>query len=120
MCFFVILGSKPKRAKYNITCFKLVHVTLYSQYGYNNTRYKLNVKTYAKRRSTKLIRAKDLKLNHGEINAGIHSYRTFEDLIKIENRLFYIVLKCCIPKGAFYYKNDSQYVSTAIIPRKII
>lgn len=57
----------------------------------------------------------DLKINSYFIDKGYHSYHMNKKEILHQSDL--VCIKCIIPKGTLYYKNDSskEYVSETII-----
>jgi hypothetical protein len=130
MCFAIYQKTNPKLriAKKDIVCYKLVFLgkndnTFIPEYAYTEGfRYKLKKIAYAKNMKGKRIK-KFLVAKHKsryedykfEVDEGIHSYMLpFESYGEGE-----IVLKCIIPKGTEYLRNDTEYVSLKLKPIEI-
>ena len=111
MCFYIDNNNRKRLAKRlakrDIICYKNVRADLRPEFDYNYTfKYELN---------TLFDDSKEidiLEITNGFesdiINKGFHSY------IKKPYSLYTITVKCIIPKGAYYYKNKSEYVSDKI------
>ena len=52
------------------------------------------------------------------IEKGFHSVKNYKELFYINFDSY--IIKCRIPKGALYYKNKMEYVSSEIIIDKIL
>lgn len=119
MCFTVLKGSKRQQAKRNITVYKVLEInkrdTTQGLWSPHNTflweKGKVN---------TSIIGKKEGGHPAQEINKGFHSlqtiqdakdYKAFEWPFTFNKKIF----KFIIPKGAYYYKNDTQYVSSRLI-----
>lgn len=135
MCF--ISKEKPKIKKVRFlskTCYKNVLKNLQPSIM-GGPPYEIGKRTNAKKIETDDVKdIETLKINDHDgyfgyvIYEGIHSYkRKLKDYIKKNPYTHpytiinpYTLIKCKIPVGALYCENEKEYVSTAIIPIKII
>lgn len=114
MCFDVkltktIYSEEAKIADKDIVVFKYLRRSgkiLRSPFrkNYGNT-WKTGVPHKAK-----LVKTITNSNNIGHINIGLHSYVMFNELDSYSN--YY---RAIIPKGAYYYKNDREYVSSVLM-----
>lgn len=127
MCFTKAINSKRQIADKDIRCYKIL---VYK--NENSALAKIYTYTY-KFGSLHVI--PDLKLNNKklEINKGFHSYVYYESIenFRMKKRLKTIIanldmfgaivaVRCIIPKGSFYWKNNDEYVSNQIIVKEYI
>lgn len=127
MCFMVLneeaLNLKIKRAKRNITCYKVVQTDLKSYIQCYQYHYKVSVPrvriTILREYYWSQITLKEVRI--AKIEHGYHSYTSLgvaRDFSTIKSDEI-MVVKCIIPKGTLYVKGDREYVSeTVIIKRK--
>jgi len=129
VCF--ISKEKPKIKKVRFiskTCYKNVLTNLQPSIM-GGPPYEIGKRTNAKKiENDEPKDIETLKINERSsvnvfgyvIYEGIHSYkRKLKDYIN-KNPYYYTLIKCKIPVGALYCENEKEYVSTAIIPIKII
>lgn len=119
MCFNICKQWQgiPSVAKKDIVCYKILGEgrSYYYDYKYINN---------YKQPEVKLI----VRTKYGHelfIDEGYHSYKSksiakqwvpgYSQCLK-----YYSIVEFIIPKGATYYENDSEYVSSTIIRKRII
>ena len=136
MCFELNAKSKELIAEKDITCYKILiekeDDTLVSPFI--NTDYKLNYLHYADcelqdKFQFEIYKSPYNSKHIGSISQGIHAYRKFKSGyidFKYDNHLRYNIrtskrfvhVKCIIPKGAKYYKNETEYVSDRLFVKE--
>lgn len=116
MCFF-ISKKYPNEltAKRDIVCYKLLRDG-YPQYESGFGKYQYN------KRNPPVSLVPRASLSFSYIMEGYHSYRERKFTLFFSTQYLGInqLVKFIIPKGAKYYKNDTEYVSSTIIRKKII
>jgi hypothetical protein len=113
--------SKPLIAKTNITVYKVLE-----NYGnqmvspHRSVVYKFDelkkVKSFSSEIMDEWNRCWKIR-----INRGLHSYnaKQIDLLIRRYQYNHYSIIKCKIPKGSKYFKNEEEYVSLALqMPKK--
>ena len=120
MCL-ITKQKQPEIAKEDVVCYKIIKLNpnnrKYESYFYSEMKWKLN-QLY----STTLDKSGKYVLE------GFHSYAHYQDALEIlekEMPLGCILVKCVIPKGAYYYKgkhNDDKegYTSNKITMTEFI
>ena len=116
MCFYVIKQSRPRKAKKDIPCWKILNEDYTPLYHKENPPYKSGVLNPI----IKLRKTKNDYYIISTIKKGYHSYQTEKEAIYKLRRLVIlsftpIVKKFIIPKGTLYYKNEKEYVSETIM-----
>ena len=114
MCFITTKQSRPRKAKEDIFCWKILNSDYTPLFHSQYSPYKSGILNPI----VKLIKYSDdcdSNLTSYIIEEGYHSYHT-ED-IAINNRRFneFIIAEFVIPKDTLYYKNKEEYVSETII-----
>ena len=111
MCFYIDNNNRKRLAKRDITCYKKLKNDLRPECDYNYAfKYKLNT-LFNDSKEIDILEITDGSFEDDIINKGFHSYiKKPYDLYN----LYSITVKCIIPKGAYYYKNKTEYVSDKI------
>lgn len=111
MCFIAEFKKEKKKhtATKGIICWKVLRRegVVYTSLYYQKFVWKFD-KTY-KQRLQKSVEDKTL-----HVNKGFHSYINKESANVDMFRKGVVIVKCKIPKGAKYYKNGYEYVSSKI------
>ena len=114
MCFEMLKYSRPKRAKKDILCWKILNIDYTPLYWGIKSPYNPRV-------LNPIIELKKRKLRGLSfyiINEGYYSYQTQETAIN-QNREWEknttIIAEFIIPKGTLYYENECEYVSETIM-----
>jgi len=118
MCFYIDNNNRKRLAKRDITCYKKLKNDLRPEYDYNYAfKYKLNT-LFNDSKEIDILEITDGSFEDDIIiNKGFHSYIKKPYIKKPYNLYnFYstTTVKCIIPKGAYYYKNKTEYVSDKI------
>lgn len=136
MCFRKLYGSTRQIAAEDIKCYKILEfdspqsATAY-HYNYRYLFHKVNI-----------IPGLKLSSDTVEINRGFHSYIHYKSIerfrlkkrfsailkgtkkSKVWFKSYYlekrVAVRCVIPKGSFYWKNDTEYVSNQIIVEEFV
>jgi len=133
MCFYLLQRKRyprPKTAKKDIVCYKTMNLNskqCISSILFNDVEiaidkfvpvyYKFNRTYNAKDYKGKVIRKFEchaLTSFDDEDDCKIFDYAIFEGFHSWKNGGGYYNIKCVIPKGAKYFENESEFVSTKI------
>lgn len=120
MCFFLEQDSKRLIAPGGgIECFKVVCLT--DRPGVYSAFYRCFLYRQSKQcPEIPLVVEKVLDEEMFVVEAGYHSYRSFESCLKLVDRWrtpLATIVRCLIPAGSQYYQNPDrdEYVSSSII-----
>lgn len=134
MCFYVDPFRKKiaHLAKEDIICYKLICRKIYE-----NDYRGVFIPSFIYQFNT-VMKIKDkLKVINNQIHEGFHSYYSIDDIhlktyLKTKgtgyrcrskvNHEIHVPVRCVIPKGSRYYKNDNvkEFVSDALIIKEIL
>lgn len=107
MCFYIDNNNRKRLAKRDIICYKNVRADLRPEYDYTGGfQYKLN-KLFNHSKKKDILKVIHYILGV-RIDIGFHFY------IKESSHCYLTIVRCIIPKDAYYYKNKTEYVSDKI------
>jgi hypothetical protein len=119
MCLYIKKNQEAQIAKRAIVCYKLVEVSIEEPIYYRSWVQLVTVQLGEEYMSILVKEEGDFS---DSISEGLHSYTSLEKA-KFELRVSHCyfefnsaIVKCIIPKGSTYYKNDDgQFASDRII-----